>query len=111
VEQKPLWEANRSSANKEVLRTLWNRKVHYRINNSPPSAPVLRQSDPVYAATSDFSKTHFNIIRRKKPRVLFWTYDKASMFISSQESKPRKFNIDRELMGNVVVTELTAFLL
>jgi hypothetical protein len=36
MEQSPSWEANRFSANKEILPTLWNPNVHYRIHKYPP---------------------------------------------------------------------------
>ena len=31
MEQSPSWEANRFSANQEILQILWKSKVHYRI--------------------------------------------------------------------------------
>jgi hypothetical protein len=58
MEQRPSWEADRSSASQEIHRILWNPKVRY---NSPPPVRVPSQLDPVHAPSSHFSKIHFNI--------------------------------------------------
>ena len=49
MEQSPLWEAERFSASQESVRILWNPKVHYRIYNSPPPAPIQSDPNPVLA--------------------------------------------------------------
>ena len=36
MQQSPSWEANWFSANQEILRILWNPKVHYRTHKHPP---------------------------------------------------------------------------
>ena len=43
MQQRPSWEAS------QIARILWNPKVDYSIQTSPPPAPILSQSDPVHA--------------------------------------------------------------
>ena len=71
MEQSSSWEANTSSATQEILRILWNPKVHSCIHNSPPPVHFLPQIDPIHARPSRFSKIHFNIIHVFKSHIRF----------------------------------------
>jgi creatinine amidohydrolase/Fe(II)-dependent formamide hydrolase-like protein len=48
------WEANRFSANKEILRTLYNATVHYRIHKCPLPVSIMSKLDPVHTPMSQF---------------------------------------------------------
>jgi hypothetical protein len=63
MELSPSWEAVNCAATKEFPSILWNPKVQYRVQKSPPLDPILSHIDPVHITPFYFSKIHFNIVQ------------------------------------------------
>jgi hypothetical protein len=55
------------SASQEILRVLWNPKVHHRIHKSPTPVDILSQMNLIHTLKLYFPKTHFNIIIPSTP--------------------------------------------
>ena len=71
--QSPSWEANKFAASQEILRILWNPKVHYRTHRHPPPVPILGQPNPVHIPTFHLLEIHPNIIYPSTPRSTQWS--------------------------------------
>ena len=71
--QSPSWEANWFAASQEILRILWDPKVHYRTHKRPPLVPILCQPNPVHTPTSHLLEIHPNIIHPSTPRSPQWS--------------------------------------
>jgi hypothetical protein len=69
MELSPSWEAASCASTQEIPHILWNRRVHYRVDNSPPLVPILSQINPVHSTPSYLSKIHFSIMHPSK----FWS--------------------------------------
>jgi hypothetical protein len=54
MEQSPFWETGSPSAGKDILRLLWNPKVHCRVHMSPLFDPILSQMKTVHILTPYF---------------------------------------------------------
>ena len=71
--QSPSWEANWFAASQEILRILWNTKVHYRTHKRPSPVPIQGQPNPVHIPTSNLLEIHSNIIHPSVPRSPQWS--------------------------------------
>jgi hypothetical protein len=62
MEMSPSWKAASSAVSRTLPSILWNPKVHYRVQKSPPLVPILSLTSPVHTTSSCLSKIHYNII-------------------------------------------------
>jgi hypothetical protein len=66
----PLVKLTDFAANQEIPRILWNSKLHYRTNKSPPLVPIQNQIHLVPTTHSHILNIHLNIIL---PSTSFYT--------------------------------------
>jgi hypothetical protein len=66
-------EANCRSASQEILRILWNPKIHYRAYRNLPLVRILTQMNSVHIFPLYFPKIHFNIIFLSTPTSSEWS--------------------------------------
>jgi len=67
MEQSLSSEANSHSDTQEILRLLWNSKVHYRVHKHLPLVPILNQMNSVHSFSTYFPPIHSNIILPSTP--------------------------------------------
>jgi hypothetical protein len=53
---------------KNVLLSLWNPKVYYRVHRRPPLDPILSQLNPVHPIDPYLPKVQLNVILPPTPR-------------------------------------------
>jgi hypothetical protein len=69
MEQSTSLEAN----SQEILRILWNLKVHYRVHKGRPLVPNLSQMNPVHSFLLYFPKIQTNIKIPSTPVPSEWS--------------------------------------
>jgi len=62
MEQNPSGEVNSHSHSQEILRLVWNPKVHCRVHKSPPPVCILSQMHPIHTFSPCLFKVRSNII-------------------------------------------------
>jgi hypothetical protein len=83
MEQIPTSEANQFAASDGILHVLWNRKVHYGINNLTSTVVIRGQLNPVENLTSHYLEIHLIINFTSKSVCPKW-----SLSLRFRQQKP-----------------------
>jgi len=62
MDQSRSWEANSHSTSQEILHTLWNQKVNYRVQNTTLLVPIRNQMHQDHTFQTYLPKILSNII-------------------------------------------------
>jgi hypothetical protein len=62
MQPSPSSQAKSHSASQEILRLLWNPKVHYHVHKGPPLVPLLSHMHPVHKFPPCLPKIFPNVI-------------------------------------------------
>jgi hypothetical protein len=72
--QDIIWKADcHSACQKNILLSLWNPKIHYRVHKSPPLDPILSQPNSARPINFYLPKAHLNVILPPTPRSSQWS--------------------------------------
>jgi len=103
----PSWQSNIRSACQEIIRLIWNPKVHYHVHKGTPLVPVLSQMNPVHILSIYFFKIRSNIIRPSKPRSSEWSLSHVShAFYMLRRINPSLFDHPTNISWSAQVVKL-----
>jgi hypothetical protein len=72
MEQSPPWGVNNHASSQEIVRIVWNPKVHNYADKKPDIVPILSHKNSAHALSPYFYNIRFNIILPSTPSCPKW---------------------------------------